>query len=141
MWLNQREDCAVRLMVDLACLSEDVRTTVKEVAQRQDVPERFMAKIATQAVAAGLVAAYRGTGGGLALARAAGSITLLEVVESASRPLALTRCASEPGRCPRSGKCAVLPVWEKAQSQLKELLAKTTLAELAQVQKELGETH
>lgn len=128
----------MRLMVDLACLSEDARTTVKEVARRQSVPERFMAKIVTQAVAAGFVAAYRGTGGGLALARAADSITLFEVVESAGRPLALTRCTSEPSRCPRSSRCAVLPVWEKAQRQLKELLANTTLAELARAQKELG---
>ncbi|MDP3879768.1 MAG: Rrf2 family transcriptional regulator [Dehalococcoidales bacterium] len=140
MWLNQREDCAVRLMVDLACLSENTRTTVKEVARRQKVPERFMAKIVTQAVAAGLVETYRGTGGGLALAGDAESVTLLEIVESAGRPVALTRCTSEPSRCPLLGRCAVLPVWDKAQRQLKELLASTTLAELAQAQKKLERT-
>lgn len=141
MWLSLREDCAVRLMVDLACLSENTRTTVKEAARREKIPERFMAKVVTQAVAAGLVAAYRGTGGGLALARAADSITLLEVVESAGRPLALTRCTVEPSRCPLSGRCAVFPVWEKAQRQLKELLASTTIAELARAQKQLVQAH
>lgn len=137
MWLNQREDCAVRLMIDLACLPEGARTTVKEVARRQATSEDFMAKIVTQTVSAGLVSAYRGAGGGLSLARAAENITLLEVVESAGRQLALTRCASGPDRCPLSRKCAVFPVWQKAQKQLEELLDSTTLADLAREQKGL----
>ncbi|MBI2869851.1 MAG: Rrf2 family transcriptional regulator [Chloroflexi bacterium] len=128
----------VRLMVDLACLGEKARTTVKEVARRAYVPERFMGKIVTQAVEAGLVAAYRGTGGGLCLARDAASITLLEIVEAAGRRLALTRCTDEPSRCPLSNRCAVFPVWQKAQDLLKNLVAETTLAELARAQKDLG---
>ncbi len=100
-----------------------------------------MAKIVTQAVAAGLVATYRGTGGGLTLARDADSITLLEILESAGHPLALSRCTEEPSRCPLDQRCAVFPVWQKAQGQLKELLSSTTLGELARAQKQLAPAH
>ena len=136
MLLNQRVDCAVRLMVDLACLSESW-TTVREVARRQDVPEPFMAKIVTQTVAAGLVTTRRGTGGGLAIAKAADSINLLEVMKVVEHPLTLAKCTFEPSRCPLSNRCAVHPVLEKLQKQLEEVLAQTALSELAQAQEEL----
>ncbi len=128
----------MRMMVDLACMSNDQRTTVGEITQRQDVAEPFMAKIASQAAVAGLVVTRRGTGGGLALAQPADSITMLQIVEAIDGPLAFNRCTFEPSRCPRFNKCAVYPIWEKAQQQLKELLSNTLLSEIAQAQKALA---
>ncbi len=127
----------MRMMVDLACMSNDQRTTVGEITQRQDVAEPFMAKIASQAAVAGLVVTHRGTGGGLALAQPADSITMLQIVEAIDGPLAFNRCTFEPSQCLRLNKCAVYPIWEKAQQQLKELLSNTLLSEIAQAQKEL----
>jgi Rrf2 family protein len=138
MRLSQRVDYAMRMMVDLACMSNDQRTTVGEVTQRQDVAEPFMAKIASQAAVAGLVVTHRGTGGGLALAQPADSITMLQIIEAIDGPLALNRCTFEPSRCPRSNKCAVHPIWEKAQQQLNGLLSNTLLSEIAQAQKALA---
>ncbi len=79
MRLSRRADYATRMMVDLACMSNGQRTTIGEIAQRQDVAEPFMAKIASQAAVAGLVVTHRGTGGGLALAQPVDSITLLQI--------------------------------------------------------------
>ncbi len=138
MRLSQRADYAMRMMVDLACMSNDQRTTIGEIAQRQDVPEPFMAKIASQAAVAGLMVTQRGTGGGLALGQPADSITMLQIVEAIDGPLAFNRCTFEPSRCPRSNKCAVHPIWEKAQQQVKELLSNTLLSEIAQAQSGIG---
>ncbi len=125
----------MRMMVDLACLSAGRRTTVGEIVQRQDMAEPFMAKIASQAAVAGLVVTHRGTGGGLALAQPADNITMLQILEAIDGPLALNKCTCEPRRCSRSSKCAVHPIWVKAQQQLGELLSNTFLSEIAQVQK------
>jgi Rrf2 family protein len=122
------------MMVDLARMSNGQRTTVGEVTQRQDVAEPFMAKIASQAAIAGLVVTHRGTGGGLALAQPADNITMLQIIEAIDGPLAFNRCTCEPSGCPRSNKCAVHPIWEKAQQQLGELLSNTLLSEIAQAQ-------
>ncbi|MFQ5925281.1 MAG: RrF2 family transcriptional regulator [Dehalococcoidia bacterium] len=138
MLLSQRADYAVRMMVDLACMSNGQWATVSEIAKRQDVAEPFMAKIASQAAGAELVVTQRGAGGGLALARPADSITLLQIVEAIDGPIALTRCTVETSRCPRSNKCAVHPIWEKAQQQLNELLSNTLLSEIAQRQRALA---
>lgn len=141
MRLSQRADYSVRMMVDLASMSNGQRTTINEIARRQDVPEPFMAKIASHMATAGLVATQRGTGGGLAMARPADRITLLQIVEAIDGPIALTRCTLELIRCPRSTKCAVHPVWEQAQRQLKELLSHTRLSDIAQAQKVLTPVH
>ncbi len=138
MRLTQRADYAVRMMVDLACVSHDQRTTVGEITQHQDVAEPFMAKIASQAAVAGLVVTHRGTGGGLVLAQPADKITLLQIIEAIDGPLALNRCTFEPSQCPDSNKCTVHPVWKKAQQQLDDLLANNLLSEIAQAQKALA---
>ncbi len=110
MRLSRRADYVLRMMVDLACTSNDQRTTVGEITQRQDVTEPFMAKIASQAAVAGLVVTHRGTGGGLALAQPAESITMLQIIEAIDGSLAFNRCTCEPGRGYRVDKCAVYPI-------------------------------
>lgn len=138
MRLSQKADYAVRMMVDLASLPDGQRTTVSEVANRQDVPLAFMAKIVAQLAAVGLVETRRGNGGWVALGRKARDITFLQIVEAVDGLIAFTRCTFEPTRCPRSGRCAVHSVWEKAQYQLRELLANTLLSDIAIAQKALA---
>ncbi len=132
MRLNKKADYAVRMMVDLASMSDSDSQWVDigEIAQRQDVTKPFMAKIASQAATAGLLTTQRGTGGGLALTQPADKITLLQILEAIDGPMALNQCTFEPSRCPRSNKCTVHPIWEKAQQQLNELLSNTLLSEI-----------
>ncbi len=131
MQLTRRADYAVRMMVDLAYISDSQWVDVGEIARRQDVTKPFMSKIASQAAAAGLLTTQRGTGGGLALTQPADKITLLQILEAIEGSMALKQCTFEPSRCPRSHKCAVHPIWEKVQQQFNELLSNTLLSELA----------
>ncbi len=112
-------------------MSDSQWVNVGEIAQRQDVTKPFIAKITSQAAAAGLLATQRGTGGGLALTQPAEKITILQILEAIGGPIALNQCTFKPNRCPRSNKCAVHPIWEKAQQQLNELLSNTLLSEIA----------
>ncbi len=132
MRLSQKADYAMRMMVDLAGAHGSQRMTIGDIARRQDVPEPFMAKIAMKAAAAGLVDTRRGTGGGVALARPAERITLLEVVEAIDGPIEFMRCTVESGRCSRTAQCTMRPVWEKAKRQFEELLSVTRLSEVTE---------
>ena len=134
MRLSKRADYGIRMMVDLACMSNNQGVTIREISQHQDVAEPFLSKIATQAANAGLIVSKPGRNGGLTLAKSVDKITLLEVLEAVDRPIALNQCTSTPSECPRSNKCAVHPIWEKAQHQLKELMSNTLLSELAMKQ-------
>ncbi len=134
MKLSRRADYGIRMMVDLACMSNVQGVTIREISQRQDVAEEFLSKIATQAANAGLLTTKPGRSGGLTLAKSADNITLLQVLEAVDGPIALNRCTSDPSECLRSNKCTVHPIWEKAQHQLKELISNTLLLELALAQ-------
>jgi Rrf2 family protein len=57
------------------------------VAAALGAPENFVRKVLTSLVEAGILRSDRGPGGGFRLARSAGKITLLEVVEAVGGPV------------------------------------------------------
>ncbi len=131
MEISRRTDYGVRVIVDLAALPQNGRASTQEIAERQSIPAPFLAKIISQLSMSGLVATYRGSSGGVSLARPASQITLLEVIEALDGPVRLNRCLIEPGACPRDRNCPVHRIWAKAQADLTGLLGGTTFDELA----------
>ena len=130
MEISRRTDYGIRVIIDLAALPKDSRASTSEIADRQNIPAPFLAKIISQLSLSGLVSTYRGSGGGVSLARPASEINLLEVIEALDGPLRLNRCAIEPHACPRTGHCPVHPIWAQAQSDLASLLSSTTFDDL-----------
>jgi Rrf2 family protein len=126
MIISRRTDYGVRIVLDLAILPQDERAAAHDIADRQKIPRPFLAKIISQLCLAGLVTTYRGAGGGVALAKSAAEITLLEVVEALEGPIRLNRCVIRPDDCPRNEHCPVHHVWSQAQADLVDRLGNTT---------------
>jgi Rrf2 family protein len=131
MEISRRTDYGVRVIIDLAALPQDARASTQEIADRQSIPAPFLAKIISQLSQSGLVFTYRGSNGGVSLARPASEISLLHVIEALDGPVRLNRCVIEPGACPRDEHCPVHHIWAKAQADLTELLSSTTFDDLA----------
>jgi len=131
MEISRRTDYGVRVILDLASLSENGRASTEAIAKRQNIPAPFLAKIISQLSLSGLVTTQRGAGGGVTLARPAAEISLLEVVEAIEGPVRLNRCTINPGSCPRNGYCPVHEIWAKAQAELTGLLSSTRFDVLA----------
>jgi Rrf2 family protein len=132
MEISRRTDYGVRVIMDLAGLPQNGRASTQDIAHRQNIPGPFLAKIISQLSLSGLVATYRGSGGGVSLARPASEISLLHVIEALEGPVRLNRCAIEPSACPRDGHCPVHHVWAQAQTDLTGLLRNTTFDKLAE---------
>ena len=130
MEISRRTDYGVRVIIDLASLPGDGRASTSEIADRQNIPAPFLAKIISQLSLSGLVYTYRGSGGGVSLARPASEISLLEVIEALDGPLRLNRCTIEPDACPENGHCPVHHIWNQAQTDLTSLLGSTTFDNL-----------
>ena len=131
MEISRRTDYGVRVILDLATQTECERTSTQEIAERQNIPSPFLAKIVSQLSLAGLVTTYRGAGGGVMLARPAADINLLQVIEALEGPVRLNRCLIEPDACPQNGHCPVHDIWARAQGELISLLNCTTFDDLA----------
>jgi Rrf2 family protein len=130
MELTRKGEYAIRGIVYLAGQPADSVCLLNDIASAVDVPATFLAKIFQQFSKIGLVKSFRGTGGGFVLARAADKITLLEVVEAVEGKIIPNRCVAESDSCERSGVCHVHPVWQRVQSQVRDVLAAVTLKDL-----------
>jgi Rrf2 family protein len=131
MELTRKGEYAIRGIVYLATRPDDQVCLLSDIAAAVDVPPTFLAKIFQQFSKIGLVKSYRGTGGGFILGRAADKITLLEVVEAVEGPIIPNRCVISEGECIRTNTCNVHPVWVSVQDQVRTILGKVTLQELA----------
>jgi Rrf2 family protein len=132
MELTRKGEYAIRGIVYLASRPADQVCLLNDIAAAVDVPPTFLAKIFQQFSKIGLVKSFRGTGGGFMLGRPADKITLLDVVEAVEGPIIPNRCVVNDIDCDRSTVCNVHPVWMNVQSQVRGILDKVTLKELAE---------
>ncbi len=102
------------------------------LAARLGLPSRFVEQQLTALVPSGIVRSIRGPGGGFSLARPAAEVSMRDVV------LALEGDVLD---VPRVTGSAVAAAWQHANAVLSEELDKTTLAELAEQQRELDAEH
>ena len=130
MQLTRQADYAVRAIMYLAQLGPDEKAATSQIAEEQEIPLSFLAKIIAQLSVAGLLQTMRGARGGVTLARPPEDISLLEVVEAIDGPIMLNECVGEHHTCPLSG-CLMHDVWVEAQADLVERLRTTTFAKYA----------
>ncbi len=106
--------------------------SVRELAERQQVPYAFARAVQRDLVEAGLITTVRGAKGGAVLARKPADITLYEIVATMQGEPSVAVCASDPGWCSMAGGCNVHRVWREADEMLRALLGSKTLAGLSE---------
>jgi Rrf2 family protein len=118
----------------LARQPADRTTMVEEISEAEGVPKSFLAKIFQSLVKRGLVQSVRGAGGGFRLAKPAGKITVLEIINCVETGFALQKCVTSNPRCVvadrKVGACALCGIFNEAQQQVNDVLSRTTLADL-----------
>ena len=113
----------------------------RELAELQGISPAFLAKIFPKLEKAGIVTASNGLRGGYVLAKPAGRISVLEVVDAIEGDKPLFDCQEIRGRCAVFGKrapawatngvCAIHAVMLKAEKSMRETLAAETLGDIA----------
>ena len=129
MRLTTFTDYALRVLLHVATAPEG-RTTVAEVARAYAVSEHHLVKVVHRLGQAGFLSNTRGHGGGLRLARDAGSITVGEVVRRTEGDTLLADCFGDRGRCALVGTCRLLEVLREADAAFYAALDRYTLRDL-----------
>jgi len=127
MRLSRNAHYAIRTVVDLA---QRERGRSGEVAHRQGIPPAYMAKVVHELSKAGILRTYRGTHGGIQLAKAPSALTLRDVVEATEGPIALNLCVFW-GDCGCDQPCPVRASLGRLQSAVERELDGVTIAQLA----------
>jgi len=120
--ISRQTDYAVRVVLHLACLGEGAQVSIGEIAESRELPMPFVRRLIKPLVARGILASARGSAGGIRLAKAAGSISLLEVVEAMEGGMALNHCVEGHKGCPLAKGCPVQSVWAGATQVLQDHL-------------------
>lgn len=129
MQLTRAADYAVRVMIYLADANSTVRSSLTELANASEVSPAFLSKVLQRLVRSGMIASRRGKKGGFELLERGRTATLLEILQALDGVPELNLCLAAHG-CTRSPRCAAHPIWEEAQTRMREVLSAATLQQL-----------
>ncbi len=113
MMISTRGRYALRILVDLAERRSEEYVTLREIAERQEISEKYLESIVKLLVRASIVEGLRGKGGGYRLALRPEEIGVLAVLRLTEGTLAPVACLEEGSRpCARAAQCRTLPLWK-----------------------------
>jgi Rrf2 family protein len=124
-------------MVDLAMDETGEYITIKSIAERQQISDKYLEQIITALSRAGFVKSTRGAQGGYKLAKPPESFTvgmILRIIEGSLAPVACLE--DEQDQCPRRSKCVTIDVWKQIDDAINKVVDNITLADLVKNQQE-----
>jgi Rrf2 family protein len=101
------------------------------IAERQAIPETYLAKLVVPLRSAGIIRSARGAKGGYELARSPDEIKVSEVVEVLEGRASLLECTDHPELCARSADCPTLPIWTGLEKVVRDYLESVTVGDAA----------
>jgi Rrf2 family protein len=132
MKLSTKGRYGVRLMFDLALHTGNEPVTLKEIATRQGISEKYLSNLIPLLKNAGLVHSVRGSQGGYTLGRPLSEITLKDILVVLEGSMCLVECTEQPTLCRRSDDCFVREVWSEVTGKMLDSLESFTLESMVE---------
>jgi len=130
MKLSRKSDYALRALMSLVGHYGQGPVSVREIAERNDIPRKVLDNIMLEMKSQGWVTSVSGRDGGFALAKPPGEITMGQVVRYFDGILAPISCVStshyEP--CSQEGVCRFRRVLLDIRNYIARLMDTATLA-------------
>ncbi|WP_027400208.1 RrF2 family transcriptional regulator [Anaerovorax odorimutans] len=131
MKISTKGRYALRLMLDLAVHDSGECISIKSIASRQNISEKYLEQIITQLNKAGYVKSVRGAQGGYMLSKPPEEYTVGMIIRLMEGSLAMVSCLdSKDNPCNRAIDCVTLEVWKKIGDSISEVVDNITLADL-----------
>jgi Rrf2 family iron-sulfur cluster assembly transcriptional regulator len=131
MRLSTKGRYAVTAMIDLALHNDVGPVALTDIAETQKISVSYLEQLFARLRKNGLVTGMRGPGGGYRLARAAGEITVAEIIAAVDEQIDMTRCAGKQD-CQDGEKCLTHELWVDLSRQLYDFLQGITLGQVLQ---------
>jgi Rrf2 family transcriptional regulator, cysteine metabolism repressor len=122
MKISQKSEYALRAIFDLSLHPPEDLVKLSGIAERQEIPRKFLELIFASLRQGGLVETRRGREGGYRLARPPDRITVGDV---------LAMVGSERGER-RAAQDAFTDMWTRADESLSAIIDRTTFADLVE---------
>jgi Rrf2 family protein len=122
-------------MFDLAAHYGERPVLLREIAEREDISEKYLWHLINPLKGVGLVKATRGVHGGYVLGKPPAEISMKDVLQVLEGPLCLLDCVEDPSACKRSSFCVAHDIWGEVAKTFSEKLESTTLADMVERKK------
>lgn len=135
MKISTKGRYALRLMIDIAVNSADKPVSIKEIAARQDISDKYLEQIISVLNSAGFVRSIRGAQGGYVLRKSPSEYTVGMILRLTEGSLAPVACVEEDAvLCDRQETCATVEVWRRLNDAINGVVDNITLADLLEWQ-------
>ncbi len=122
---------AIEAMTDLAIHSQDGVESIKNIATRRQLSEKYLEQIVAALRRKKLILSTRGANGGYKLAKASESITIYEILDAVENNMILLDCLQGEAECGMDPSCcSTRPVWNKMWEQIINVLEGVTLDDI-----------
>ncbi len=140
MMVSTKGRYALRVMIELADRAAEGFVSLKEIAEHQQISEKYLEAIMKSLVRDGLVVGLRGKRGGYQLACPPGQCTVASILRAAEGSLAPVACLEgDEVDCPRQSQCATLPMWRELGRLIDGFFEGITLEQLTEQARDLGD--
>ncbi len=130
MRLSTRARYGTRLMVELALNYSKGLIFLKDIAEEEEISEKYLSHLVIPLKARGLISSSRGAHGGYRLAKHPVEITVKEIVQTLEGNISPVECVANPSICKRISTCKTHEVWDILDQKITETLNSITLSDL-----------
>lgn len=134
MIVSTRGRYALRVLIDMAEHMNDERIPLKEIAERQEISQKYIESIMTLLSKNGIVDGVHGKGGGYKLNRTPEEYKVGDILRITEGTLAPVMCLEKGAPpCKKQEKCRTLPLWTKLDELIENYLDSVSIKDLMKV--------
>ncbi|MDF3047629.1 MAG: iscR [Candidatus Midichloriaceae bacterium] len=144
MILTTKGRFAVMALVDIAFSSGGVPVPLVDIAKRQNIDPGYLEQIFIKLKKSGLVASFRGPGGGYVLGVEGDNIMVLDILKAVGEDVKMTRCEGKKedlsGGCMHDkSTCSTHKLWRALEFHIENYLGNITLNDVCKGDKLIKE--
>ena len=130
MKISTKGRYALRVMIDLALNSNEKYISIKDIANRQEISNKYLEQIISMINKAGFLEVARGNAGGYKLAKEPNEYIIGEILRATEGELAPIYCLTDDGECDKQKSCKTYSFWKGLDSVINDYVNSKTLADL-----------
>ncbi len=136
--LSKKCQYALHALIHIVENENSDRLTIQEIADKKNIPKKFLEGILVDLKNAGIVGSKKGKFGGYYMMKRPENVSVLEIIRLIDGAVAMLPCVSlnfyeSCGRCDDEATCRVNKLFSAVRDETLKILSGNTLADLQKV--------
>ena len=132
MKISTKGRYGLRIMIDIAVYGKGECVSLKDIAEREHLSEKYLEQIINLLGKENLVQSVRGARGGYHLTKSPEEITVKEILLATEGSLAPVACAADNDCCENYCDCVTSFIWTQMYDAVMGVVEKITLKDLVE---------